>query len=258
MPVSTIQAVQDPASRLLAGQHAQLPSSTSATLQHEATLADSTSIAPGAIPFDVQPSHEQIPFESSSSAAMLQGPLAVRKPITASEAEPLPPDEASKLQHMPQDKPAESVESHEVGKEGSAAGVSQPLPAHVQGQEHDDGPMEEIQLHTDTESASNDTAEDIMQQPNHLSQSVQPASAPAEASEGVDSNGSFSLQKTSQAASAAVAEAIAAANRAAQESTGVCCHAVSCCLALLVLSCNKRATGCSHLHLSVSQTTPGL
>ena len=204
----------------------------SAPLQHTITAADSDNIAPGAIPFDVQPSHEQIPFESSSSAAMLQRPPAVTHPISAPEAEPPPPSEISVSQHRSQDEPAEHVEAYEDGKDGSAAGISQPDSAHAQGLEHEDEPMEEIQLHTDTESASNDTPEDSMQQPDHLLQPVHPASAPVEASEGADSNGSFNLQKTSQAASAAVAEAIAAANRAAQESTGMTCHAVSCCSTL--------------------------
>ena len=209
-----------------------------APLQHTATAADSNSIALGAIPFDVQPSHEQIPFESSSSAAMLQRPPAVTHPISASETELLPPDEASVSQHRPQDKPAEYVKAYKDGKDGGAAGISRPNYVHAQGPEHDDGPMEEIQLHTDTESASNDTPEESVQQPDHLLQAVQPASAPVEASEGADGNGSFNLQKTSQAASAAVAEAIAAANRAAQESTGTSLHTATPCLALMKTFCN--------------------
>ena len=140
-------------------------------------------------------------------------------------------------QHRSQDKPAEHVKGYEDGNNGSAAGISLPDSVHAQGQEHDDGPMEEIQLHTDTESTSNDMPEDSMQQPNHLLQAVQPASAPVEASEGADSNGSFNLQKTSQAASAAVAEAIAAANRAAQESAGTSDHTVSRGLALVRTFC---------------------
>ena len=256
-PAINSYTVQDPASRLLSGQHAQPPSSMSAPLQHTATAADSNSIAPGAIPFDVQPSHEQIPFESSSSAAMLQRPPAVRHPISDSEAEPPPPGEASLSQPRSQDKPAGHIERHKTGEDRSAAGISRSVPAHVHGQEHDDGPMEEIQLHTDTESVSNDTPEDGMQQPNHLLQPVQPASAPVEASEGADSNGSFNMQKTSQAASAAVAEAIAAANRAV-ESTGMSFHTVSCCLARLVSLCKNCAAGRFFHTYGVSIFTCGL
>ena len=94
------------------------------------------------------------------------------------------------------------------------ASANQPAP------EHDDGPMEEIQLHTDTEPAINESQEEPQHYPNTARQSSYPPTTETQPLDPALSNGSPSIEQTTQAASAAVAEAIAAANRAAQESSG--------------------------------------
>ena len=119
----------------------------------------------GLIPFDPQPSQVQLPFESSSSAAMLQKPPPVSHPVSITQG--ALSQQAGDITQPSQDLkevPAELLASpgrkgvHETGFDSASAHQHEP--------EHEDGPMEEIQLHTDTESASNEPQEEPPHYPN--------------------------------------------------------------------------------------------
>ena len=204
-------------------QHPPQPSLSSATAVPKAEAGGSSYVSPGPIPFDPQPSHPQIPSESSSSAAMLQRPPEVSHPAglpqragSQQAGATAPPSAVLK------EAPAE--DSSSLGQKGVPELGSDRTVAHQSEPEHDaepdDGPMEEIQLHTDTESASNEPQEEQRHYPDTTRQSSYPLSPGSQPSEPTASNGAPSLEQSTQAASAAVAEAIAAANRAAEESSG--------------------------------------
>lgn len=173
----------------------------------------------GPIPFDPQPSQVHFPFESSSSAAMLQKPPTVSHPVTIAQGALA--QQSGDITQPSQDLrevPAELLAS--PGRKGAHETGFDSASAHQHEPEHEDGPMEEIQLHTDTESASNEPQEEPPHYPNTARQSPYPSSKESHHPEPTVDNGAPSLEQSTQAASAAVAEAIAAANRAAGESSG--------------------------------------
>ena len=198
------------------------PSLSSATAVPKAA-GGSSYITSGPINFDPQPSHSQIPFGGSSSAAVLQRPPEVSPPMSLPQragsqqaGDTAPPSAVLK------EVPAETSAS--IGQKGLPGSLPDTPVPHQSEPEHndepDDEPMEEIQLHTDTEPASNEPQEEQRHYPDTSRQSSYPLSPEPKPSEPTASNGAPSLEQSTQAASAAVAEAIAAANRAAEESSG--------------------------------------
>lgn len=209
-------------------QHAQGPSSSAAPSQEKAVSADSSYVSAGAIPFDVQPAQPQIPFEDSSSAAMLQRPSAKIDPMSRLErAEQQRGREITMASKSSDERPVCSGQNNDGRRGADAEAEGASIHGPEDEPEHDDGPMEEILLHTDTESVSNEVQEEEPQQSSAFMEAPYPAEPQAEPSVPADSNGSFSMQQSTQAASAAVAEAIAAANRAAQEAAGTGCIQLS-------------------------------
>ena len=195
------------------------PSLSSATAVPRAEAGSSGYVSSGPIPFDPQPTHVHIPFESSSSAAMLQSPPPVSNAVSVTQGQ------------LSQRAGDISQPSKDL-REGSAELLASPkqkrlhdtfidsTTAHQHEPEHDDGPMEEILLHTDTESASNEAPEEPRHYLNTARQTSYPINAEAQPPEPAESNGAPNQEESTQAGSAAVAEAIAAANRAAEESSG--------------------------------------
>ena len=192
---------------------------TSATAVVRAEAGNSGYVSSGPIPFDPQPSHSQTSFESSSSAAMLQSPPQ------GSHSVSLPQRAGSELAEgsAPPSTGLTEISLQEASslapKEALVTDLGSASPRQRE-PEQDDGPMEEIQLHTDAESASNEPQEEPAHYPNTTRQSSYPTNIDSQPSEPTVSNGAPSLEQSTQAASAAIAEAIAAANRAAEESTG--------------------------------------
>ncbi len=214
-------AFSAPADILALGSFSQQSSSSATAVppQQKAAAEGSGHVSPGAIPFVLQPSPSQILVESSSSAAMLQRPPKLRHPF--GKAPTASSQQAEDITATTQSsKEEQSEEGATLEEEGASKAETDSAPAHHDEPEHDDGPMEEIQLHTDTESASNEPQEEALHYPSTAVQSAYPSNDESHLSEPFVSNVSTSIQQSTQAASAAIAEAIAAANRAAERSSG--------------------------------------
>ena len=211
-----------PVSEAAHQQHGGSSSSADAPPRSRTDSEGSYSVSTGAIPFSIQPVQPQnSSIESSNSAAMLQRPPAPRQPLFR-ESKPAPQQAESLAEpsRASAETPSDSVHAAE-GKPGQSTDADSAALQYEQHHEHehDDGPMEEILLHTDTESVSEEVQEKEAQPPCVPEPAAQPTSMAVESQETADSNGTSSIQQSSRDASAAVAEAIAAANRAAQSSS---------------------------------------